>query len=419
MSTSTRGARLFLLALMLVDAIGFGIIAPVIPKLIVQLTGQELGEAAALGGWLMVTYSAMQFFAAPLLGSLSDAHGRRPVLLGSLAALVLDYLLMATAPALAWLFFGRLIAGAAGATYPTAFAVISDTTPAEARAQQFGLLGAAWGTGFILGPAIGGLLGSYGPRAPFWFAAGLAAANLLLGLLLFRETLAVENRRPFRWQQAHLVGALRALRAAAPGVTTLLLAVLLYRLAHDAMPATWAFFTMARFGWGPREIGWSLTFVGVITAIVQAGLIAPIIKALGERGAALLGFGAGALSMLGYAFAPNVPALYACIAVGGLFGVAMPAMNAIMTQRVPANAQGELQGAVAGIMSVTAVLSPLLMTQLFRTFAAAAPPLGLALPGAPFIAGALMLAVAMLIARGAVPAPRAAPAAAYRPPDGA
>ena len=393
-----RGTQIFLLATMLIDAIGFGIIAPVIPKLVMRLTGDPLNDAAAIGGWLMVAYAAMQFFAAPVLGNLSDRYGRRPILLGSLAALMLDYVLMAVAPTLAWLFLGRVIAGAAGAPYATATAVITDTTPADSRAQQFGMLGAAWGVGFILGPAIGGLLGGFGPRVPFWAAAGLAAANLLLGALVFRETLGTESRRPFTWQRANLPGALRAVRGV-PGVFTLLGVALLYRLAHDALPSTWTFFTIARFGWGVSEVGLSLAFIGLVTAIVQGGLIGTITKALGERGSAYLGLAAGAFAMFGYALAPNVPVLLLFIAIGALFGVAMPSIQTMMTRQVPANAQGELQGALSGIMSVTSIISPFVMTQLFRVFSSDSPPFGLVLPGAPFIAAGAMLVVAAGIVR--------------------
>jgi MFS transporter, DHA1 family, tetracycline resistance protein len=357
--------------------------------------------AAGMSGALMAAYAIMQFLFSPVLGNLSDHFGRRPVLLGSLAALCIDYLVMGFAPTIGWLFVGRLLAGSAGATYPTANAVIADVTPADGRARYFGMIGAAWGVGFILGPVIGGLLGSFGPRVPFFAAAGLVALNLLLGLLVFKETLAVENRRPFALRRSHLGAALMQLRAY-PVALLLLAVVVLYQIAHDVLPATWTFYMIERFHWGPREIGLSLAAVGVCTAIVQGGLVGPITKRLGDRPSVYLGLLIGSASMVGYAAAPSTSWLLLAIAIGAFFGLTMPALQSVMTRNVAANAQGELQGAIAGLNSLIAIGAPLAMTQLFRSFTSATPPFGLHLPGASFMVGALVLVIAAVVFRRAM-----------------
>jgi DHA1 family tetracycline resistance protein-like MFS transporter len=397
----------FILLLMLIDAMGIGISVPVWPRLIMELTGSVVAGAAGMSGVLMAAYAVMQFLFAPVLGNLSDRFGRRPVLLGSLAALFIDYLIMGLAPNMGWLFVGRILAGSAGATYPTANAVIADVTPGAGRARYYGMIGAAWGVGFILGPVFGGLLGGFGSRVPFFAAAGLVVLNLVLGLVVFRETLGLENRRPFALRRSHLLAALRELRAY-PVALLLLVVVVLYEIAHDVLPATWTFYMVERFHSSPREIGLSLAAVGVCTAIVQGGLVGPITRRLGEARSVYLGLLVGAASMLGYAFAPTLPWLLAAIAAGSFIGLTMPAVQSVMTRNVAANAQGELQGAIAGIGSLIAIVAPVAMTQLFRSFASANPPFGWHLPGAAFIAGALVLVAAVFFFRRAMA--RAAPA---------
>lgn len=396
-----RGVISFILLMMLIDAMGIGISVPVAPRLIMELTGNPVNDAAGMGGWLMAAYAAMQFLCAPILGNLSDHFGRRPVLLVSLASLVVDYLIMGFAPTMGWLFVGRILAGSAAATYPTANAVIADVIPADARARYFGMLGAAWGVGFILGPVVGGLLGGLGSRVPFFAAAALVSVNLLLGLAVFRETLASANRRPFALKRSHLLAALRELRAF-PVALLLLVVVVLYQIAHDVLPATWTFYMIERFHWGPREIGLSLAAVGICTAIVQGGLVGPVTRSLGERRSVYVGLLVGAASMLGYAFAPTPAWLLLAIAIGAFFGLTMPALQSVMTRAVAANAQGELQGAIAGIGSLIAIAAPLAMTQLFRSFAGHNPPFGLHLPGAAFVAGALVLLAAVVFFRRAM-----------------
>ena len=387
-------ATVFILISMIIDAMGFGLILPVAPRLIMQLTGTDLNGAAPIAGYLIVAYATMQFFFAPVVGAMSDHFGRRPVLLASMAALTLDYLLMSVAPSITWLFVGRLIAGVAGATYPTANAVISDLYPAEQRARYFGLIGASWGIGFIAGPAIGGLLAGFSTRMPFYAAASLAALNFLLGLAVFPETLASNLRRPFSIARAHLIGSVQQLRQHS-GLMLLLAVIFLYQIAHDALPSTWAFFSMRQLSWTPQQVGLSLAAVGITTVIVQGGLIAPIVKRIGEANAVRVGFFTGVLSMAGYAFASTDWMIYVLIGIGAFFGLAMPSMQSMMSRGVPADAQGELQGAIAGLQSVSAIIAPFVMTQLFHW--ATRPAAGRGFPGAPMLLGAVMLTCAALL----------------------
>ncbi len=379
---------------MVIDSIGFGLILPVAPRLIMQLTGSDLNQAAPIAGYLMVTYAIMQFLFAPVLGALSDHFGRRPVLLASMAALTIDYLLMSIAPTIAWLFIGRLIAGVAGATYPTANAVISDVHEPDQRARYFGMMGAAWGIGFIAGPALGGLLAGFSTRTPFYAAAAFASINFLLGVIVFPETLSTTLRRPISIARAHLIGAVSELRQY-KGLVLLLVVVFLYQIAHDALPATWSFYTMRQFSWTPQQIGLSLALVGVTTALVQGALIGPIIHKIGEANAARVGFVVGILSMTGYAFATTNWMVYLLICFGAFFGLAMPSMQSMMSRQVPANAQGELQGAITGFQSVSAIIAPFVMTQLFHW--ATRPQTGHGFPGAPMLLGAIMLTASGLL----------------------
>jgi DHA1 family tetracycline resistance protein-like MFS transporter len=393
------GPTLFIVVSMFIDAMGFGLIVPVAPKLIMSLTGTDLTGAAPIAGYLMVAYACMQFVFAPVIGALSDRFGRRPVLLISMGALAFDYLLMSVAPSIGWLFVGRLIAGIAGATYPTANAALCDLHPPALRAKYFGMIGGAWGVGFIIGPALGGLLSGFGLRTPFQAAAALAAFNLLLGLVVFPETLPTTQRRAFVVARAHLFGAIGQVRHH-PGLPLLLGVAFLYQIAHDAMPATWTFFTMSKFAWSVPQVGISLAVIGVTTAIVQGGLIGPIIARIGEARAAGYGFLAGIGSLAGYAFAPASWVIYPLIAIGAFFGLTMPSIRSIMSSKVPANAQGELQGAMSGVMSVSAVISPFAMTQLFHW--ATRPGVSTPFPGAPMLLAAVLLAAAAILFTAAV-----------------
>lgn len=394
-----------------IDSMGIGIIIPVAPQLIMELTGRTAAEAVPVGGYLTAAYAIMQFVFSPILGNLSDRFGRRPILMGSLAALSIDYLIMGFAPTLFWLFVGRLIAGVAGATFGTANAVVADVIPAAERSKYFGMNGAAWGVGFIVGPAIGGLLGGFGPRVPFFFAAGLAALNFLVALVVLRETLSPGNRRPFTLRRANLLGAFRALRPI-PGAIGLLVVLFLYQIGHDTLPSTWSWVTMLKFGWDASAIGWSLAALGVGTAIVQGGLVGPLTRRYGEHRVATIGLTGATLGYLGYALAPTPALMFLSIIPGSLLGLTMPSVRAILSRAVPANAQGELQGAISGVVSLTAVVVPFSMTQLLH--AATAPGRGIHFPGAPFIAGSIALAIAVVLFRRAAAAHAARTAAATR-----
>jgi DHA1 family tetracycline resistance protein-like MFS transporter len=371
-----------------IDSMGIGIIIPVAPKLIMELSGLPLAEAAPIAGWLTLSYALMQFLFSPVLGNLSDKYGRKPILLASLATLAVDYVLIGLAPTLAWLFVGRIIAGIAGATFATANAVVADIIPPEKRAKYFGLNGAAWGMGFVIGPVIGGLLGQYGPRVPFFAAAAFTAVNLLIALAVMRETLPPADRREFSARRANALGALQSMRRI-PGAMLVLFVLLMYQIGHDTLPSTWVWVTMAKFGWTERDVGLSLAVLGFGTIIVQGGLVGLFTKRIGEHRTALLGLTCGAVGFVGYAFATTPTMLFASVPLGCLIGLTMPALRAILSRATPANAQGELQGAIAGIVSFTAVVIPFTMTHLFSWATATHPPF----PGASFLAAAVALAV--------------------------
>jgi DHA1 family tetracycline resistance protein-like MFS transporter len=398
LSKSGKGALAFIFVTVLVDSIGFGIILPVLPRLIMQLTGVSIDRAAAYGGWLAFCYAAMQFFCAPILGNLSDAFGRRPVLLFALAALGCDYFIMGFAPTIVWLFVGRAVAGIAGASFTPAYAYVADITEPAKRAQNFGLMGAAFGGGFILGPAIGGLLGNLGPRAPFFAAAAIALANTTFGYFALPESLPPARRRPFHWVRANPLGTLLQMRKY-PVVPWLLGAVFLWQLGHQVLPSTWAFYTISKFGWSSAEVGYSLAWVGLLMAVAQGVFTRILIPFLGgERRAALTGMAAALLAYLGYAFATDSWMMYAVSLTTFVFAVAYPSMNAIASQQAPADAQGEMQGAIACLYSLSAILGPPFMTQIFGYFSA--PAAVVHFPGAAFLAAALLtLGSAALLVR--------------------
>lgn len=393
---SVRWAVGFIFVTVLLNSIGFGIILPVLPELIVDITGDPVHEAARYGGWLAFAYASMQFIFSPMAGNLSDRFGRRPVLLVSLFVFGIDYLIMGLAPTLAWLFVGRLIAGTSGATYGIANACIADLFPPDKRAQNFGLIGAAFGVGFILGPVIGGFLGEFGPRTPFFVTAGVAFANALFGLLVIPETLKEEDRRPFRIARANPLGAFRQM-ARFPMVAGILGAYFLYMMAHDSLPAVWAFYTMDRYGWGPRDVGFSLGVVGVCMLVVQGFLIRKIIPLWGSKRTAYVGLMLAIVAFFGYALSPVGWAVYIWIVVGAGSGLIIPAMNGIMSRQIPANAQGELQGLLGSVASSTFIVSPVMMTQLFAYFSSPAAPVYF--PGAAFaLAGVLTAGSALMMA---------------------
>ena len=394
MTVAPRRALAFILVTIFIDTVGFGIIIPVLPGLLMNLLDGSLSTAALYGGWLMFLFSALQFVSAPVLGNLSDHFGRRPVLLASLAAYSADFVVMGLATTVGWLFLGRALSGIFSATYPVASAYVADLTAPEQRARSFGLMGAAWGMGFVVGPAIGGLLGDTNPRLPFFVAAGLAAANVLYGYFVLPESLAAANRRPFVLARANPIGAFLQMRKY-PVVFGLLLALFLYHIAHDANPATWTYVTMAKFSWTPRDVGLSMSFVGVCAALAQGLAVGPLVRRLGERRAMLIGFALFAVSFLGYAFATAGWMMYFWIVPFALGSVASVAANALMSRQVPANQQGELQGAVSSLRSITACIAPPLMTGLFSYFTSAAAPV--TFPGASFLAASLLTCSALLM----------------------
>lgn len=382
-----RRALVFILVTVLIDTMGFGVIIPVTPELIMELTGEGLSRAAVFGGWLGFVYAALQFLFAPLLGNLSDRFGRRPVLLYAVASLGIDYVIMGLAPTITWLFIGRAISGIAGASFTPAHAYIADVSPPEKRAQSFGLMGAAFGAGFILGPALGGLLGELGPRAPFFVAAILSSLNFFYGFFVLPETLPEVKRRRFDWRRANPVGTVLQIRRH-PLVLGLLAALFLWQVAHQVMPSVWSFYTMYKFGWTEAIVGGSLAFVGTIMVVGQSTLPRVVIPRLGERRTALVGLTVGAAGFAGYAFAGQGWMMFAWLLTWFLAALVMPSTQALMSQRVPADAQGELQGAVAGLYSLSSIIAPPLMTQMFRFFTARGAAIHF--PGAPFLLSAAL-----------------------------
>ncbi len=384
---ASRYALAFVFITMLVDTIGLGLIIPVTPAIIKQLTGQTLSGAAGWGGWLMFVYALMQFLCAPLIGNLSDRFGRRPVLILSLVALAIDYVITGLAPTIAWLFVGRFLSGVAGAAYPTVNAYIADVSPPEKRAANFGLTGAAFGIGFVLGPALGGVIGDHwGPRMPFFVAGAIAIANALFGLLVMAESLPPERRRRFEFWRANPVGTLKSL-GRFPTMFGLIGVTILLRLAHDSLPATWTFYTMLKFNWSPAEVGYSLMAVGALTAVTSGILPRLVVPRIGETRAVIAGLAFSTLGYAGYAFSGQPWMMYAWMVVWALGGIGSPALNAILSHQVPADEQGELMGALASTGSVTSIVAPLLLTNLFAYFTSGHAFIYFA--GAAFLAAAL------------------------------
>jgi MFS transporter, DHA1 family, tetracycline resistance protein len=398
--TSSRAALTFVLLSVFIDSLGFGIIIPSLPSVIMQLTGEPVSTAADWAGYLMAVYALLQFFMAPVFGNLSDRFGRRPLLLASLFAFGVDFLLTGLATSMLWLFIGRAFAGVFGASFSAAGAYIGDISDDGNRAKNFGLIGAAWGCGFTLGPVIGGFVVEHvDPRAPFFVAAGLAFANVAFGWFVLPESLPVERRRKFEWKRANPFGAFRSL-AHLPMVAGLLFAMFLYQVAHDSLPAVWMYYTQYKFNWSPAQMGLSLTFVGVMTVIVMGGLTGVVVPRLGERRSILLGFALMTVGFLGYAFASQGWMIYLALAVGSLGGIANPAVQSVMSRQAGPTAQGELQGANASIASVAAVLSPVFMTQTFSYFSTAGAPV--VFPGAPYLVSGVLVFCCVLICARAV-----------------
>lgn len=382
-----KSALTFICLTILIDTMGFGVIIPVFPELIMSLTGKGLGDAALYAGWLLTIYAMTQFFAAPVLGNLSDRFGRRPVLIISMLAFGVDYIFMGFAPTIVWLFVGRFFAGIFGATFATANDFVADISTGENRARNFGYIGAAWGVGFILGPVLGGLLGQFGPRTPFFAAAGIAVANAIFGFFVLPETVPKDERRPFSLKRANPIGAMISV-AKFPVLIGFFVVLFLNQIAHDTNPSTWTYFTIEKFDWDEKQIGYSLGFVGLMVILVHAGLIGPVVEKIGERKAVYIGMTMLGIGFLGFGLASQGWMLYAFTIPFSLGGLAYASIRSIMAAQVPGNMQGELQGAMSSVVSFTAIFTPLFMTRLFHYFISETTPTYF--PGAAFLAATII-----------------------------
>lgn len=395
MIQNTSRALTFIVITLLIDVIGMGIIIPIIPDLLISLGTPTISAAAQEGSWLTITYAGMQFLCAPLVGALSDKFGRRPILLISLLGFGLDYIFTAFAPTFAFLFIGRLIAGMTGASITTAMAYIADISTPEKRAQNFGLIGVAFGLGFIIGPFLGGMVSGWGLRAPFFLAAALSLCNAIYGYFVLPESLSVENRRPFSWRRANPVGTLWQLRKH-PVVSGLVVSLTLLYIAAHAVQSNWNYFTMFRFDWSPKMVGISLGVVGVLVMGVQGGLIRWLNPKIGQKNAVYLGIAFYTLGLALFAFATQSWMMFVFLVPYCLGGIAGPALQGIISSQVPPNGQGELQGGISSLMSVTSIIGPLMMNNLFYYFSNRDAPVFF--PGAPFLAGAILTLFALIFA---------------------
>ena len=407
MSVQRSAALKFILITILIDVIGFGIIIPVLPSLLEEITGAGLAKSASYNSWLLFAYAGMQFLFSPLLGALSDKYGRRPVLLFSLLGLGIDYIFQAFSPTLVLLFIGRLIAGMAGASFTTATAYIADISTPEKRAQNFGMVGAAFGLGFIVGPALGGLFSKLGTtmgmagginwhlRLPFIAAAIFSLLNVLYGFFVLPESLDKEKRRNIDPKKVNPVSALKHL-GRYPVISGLVLSNFLLYLASHAVQSNWAFYTKYKFSWDEGMIGYSLSVVGLLVGLVQGGLIRYTMPKLGEKNSVFIGFGLYAVAMLLFAFAGQGWMMFAILIPYCLGGISGPALQGIISNQVPDNEQGELQGALTSLVSLTSIIGPLIMNNLFAAFTGKNAPF--IFPGMPFIAGAMLIVGSIITA---------------------
>ena len=391
-----KNAMVFVLITVMISSIGFGIMIPVLPDLLKEITGLDNSQAAIYGGWLTFVFAVTQFICMPIIGALSDRYGRRPIMLLSLFGLGLDYFIMGLAPTIGFLFLGRVLAGGFGATFSTANAYIADISPPETRAQNFGLVGAVFGVGFMLGPVIGGYLGEYGPRVPFIAAGVISLLNMVYGYFFLPETLTQENSRPFKWSRANPFGVFKHL-SQLKGALSLMGVMLLLGIAHTAYPASYTFTMNEALGWTARDVGISLGFFGIASIIVQGGLIRIIIPKIGLFWAALIGIICNMLGFIGFGLATAGWVVYAMGPFSAMAGLYQPSLNNMISSRLSASEQGELQGAVGAITGLSMMLGPLPMTYLFNKFTATKGTDALYLPGAPFIFGAVLSLIALII----------------------
>ncbi len=391
-----RASVAFVLITLFIDILGMGLVFPILPRLVQSLLGGEIGQASLVYGLLVSIYAVMQFFCAPILGALSDRFGRRPVILLALAGLGFDYVLLSLAPSIWWLVLGRVVAGVFGATYTSAGAYIADVSPPEKRAANFGLVGVAFGLGFIAGPVVGGLLGQSDVRLPFMVCAGLTFLNFLFGLLVMPESLRPENRRAINWSQTNPVGALRAVWRYG-GVAAILPIFVVAQLAQQGLQSVWVTYTTYRFDWSVADVGISLAIVGLLFAIAQGGLVRPVVGRFGELRTLIGALVVAMLGMLLFGLASQGWMMYAVTAVYCLgLGLLGPAAQGLMSRSVPGNEQGLLQGAVTTVMTGSAIVGPPVTSSLFALFISPAAPI--TLPGAPFFLGCLLCGVALLLA---------------------
>jgi MFS transporter, DHA1 family, tetracycline resistance protein len=385
----------FIFTTLLIDTTGFGLVIPIFPKLLQQLGHIDMSKAAQYGGLLAMVYAVMQFVFAPVLGNLSDRFGRRPILLFSLLGFGLDYAFQGLAPSIGWLFVGRLIAGITGASFTTASAYIADISTPENRAQNFGLIGVAFGLGFIIGPLLGGVLGGVGLRLPFFVAGGFSLLNTLFGYFVLPESLPADRRRRFEWKRANPVGSLVALKRY-PALTGLFVVVIFLYMAAHAVQTTWTYYNMEKFKWSTSQVGYSLAVVGFLIALVQGLLIRKIIPWLGQKRSLYLGLLLYTCGYILFALATQGWMMYAFLVPYCMGGIAGPALQSLLAAHVPSNEQGELQGLLTSLMSLTSIFGPIMMTGLFAYYTR--PGGALYLPGAPFLAGAFFLACSLVTA---------------------
>lgn len=360
----TRSAVTFVFITVLLDMVGFGLIIPVLPTLIESVGHMDLKQAALIGGWMFFAFSAAQFLFGPVMGNLSDAYGRRPLLLLAVAGLMFDYLFSALAPSLMWLFVGRVIAGVCGSSYVIANAYISDVTAPDDRAKAFGLMGAAFGVGFVIGPAIGGMLGELGPRVPFYVAAAISGLNFAFGYFVLPETLPPEKRRPFEWRRANPFGTFKVFQSY-HGVLPLSAVLFVFFFASSVYPAIWPFWGMAKFDWSTSTVGLTLAAFGIIAAVTQGLLSGPLVKRFGEFNVALFGLIFAVIAAIGYGWAPGLAVVLIMLLIHAPEGLVHPMLIALMSKAVPDDAQGELQGGISSVMNVAMLAGTLFFSQAF------------------------------------------------------